>query len=79
MKPPKQLREKFATNYYDKSSFASKARLLQSIWRTERGYEYDKESVYANYLQLDFAKESGANFFTNGLWTLKIGIWILGR
>ena len=70
MKPPKHLRVNFKTDYYDRSSFASKARLLQSIWRTEKGYEYDKESVYGNYLQLDFAKESGANFLTPEIFEL---------
>ena len=67
MKPTKELREKFSTNYYDRSAFASKARLLQSMWRTEKGYEYEQ---YGNYLQLDFAKESGANFLTPEIFEL---------
>ncbi len=67
MKPPKHLREKYSTNYSDRSSFASKARLLQSIWRTEKGYNFEKQG---NYLQLDFAKESGANFLTKEIFEL---------
>lgn len=76
MKPPKHLRVKFATDYHDRSSFASKARLLQSIWRTEKGYELEekekgkRKEVYGNYLRLDFAKESGANFLTPEIFEL---------
>jgi len=57
----KELKEKFHTNYKDSSSFAEKARLLQSIWRTEKGYEFEK---YGNFLQEDFAKQTGANFLS---------------
>lgn len=70
MKPPKHLRINFKTNYPDRSAFASKTRLLQSICRTEKGYELEekvegkRKEVYGNYLKLDFAKESGANFLT---------------
>lgn len=67
MKPDKKLREKYRTNYYDKTDFASSARLLQSIWRTDMGYEYDK---YGNFLKVDFAVESGANFLTPGIFEI---------
>jgi hypothetical protein len=74
MKPPKPLRKKYNTDYHDRSSFASKARLLQSIWRTEKGYELEekrgKKKVYGNYLKQDFAKESGANFLTKEIFEL---------
>lgn len=53
MKPPKHLRKKYNTDYYDRYAFASKARLLQSISRTEKGYAFEK---YGNFLNLDFAK-----------------------
>ena len=43
MKPPKHLRVKFATDYHDQSAFASKARLLQGILRTEKGYELEEK------------------------------------
>ena len=64
MKPDKELRKKYETDYYDKTDFASNARLLQSIWRTENGFEFEN---YGNFLKLDFAKETGANFLTNGI------------
>ena len=67
MKPDKEIREKYKTDYYDKTDFASNARLLQSIWRTENGFEFDK---YGNFLKLDFAKETGANFLTNGIFKI---------
>ena len=76
MKPPKHLRKKYKTDYYERSAFASKARLLQSIWRSEKGYELEekvkgkRKGVYGNYLRLDFAKQSGANFLTKEIFEL---------
>jgi len=67
MKPAKKLREKYNTNYNDKTEFASKARLLQSIWRVEKGYDFEK---YGNYLKLDFAKKTGANFLTKRIFEI---------
>ena len=67
MKPPKHLRKRYKTDYYDRSAFASNARLLQSMWRTEKGFECKK---YGNYLKLDFAIESGANFLTKEIFEL---------
>ena len=67
MKPDKELRKKYETDYYDKTDFASNARLLQSIWRAENGFEFEK---YGNFLKLDFAKETGANFLTNGIFEI---------
>jgi len=67
MKPDKELRKKYETDYYDKTDFTSNARLLQSIWRTENGFEFDK---YGNFLKLDFAKETGANFLTSGIFEI---------
>ena len=67
MKPPQYLRKKYKTDYYERSAFASKARLLQSIWRSEKGYEFEK---YGNFLELHFAKESGANFITPEIFEL---------
>lgn len=60
-KPDKGLRIAYHTDYSGDNVFASKARLLQSIWRDKKGYEFER---YGNYLKLDFAKESGANFLT---------------
>jgi hypothetical protein len=66
-KPEKKLRIKYHTDYSNDNVFASKARLLQSIWRTERGYEFEK---YGNYLRRDFAKNTGKNFLTERIWEL---------
>jgi len=67
MNPDKELRKKYGTDYYDKTDFASNARLLQSIWRTENGFEFEK---YGNFLKLDFAKETGANFLTKEIFEI---------
>ena len=61
------LKIEYDTNYKDKTAFASRARLLQSIWRTEKGYEFEK---YGNFLKLDFAKKSGANFLTKEIYKI---------
>lgn len=66
-KPEKELRIKYHTDYSNDNVFASKARLLQSIWRTEKGYEFEK---YGNYLRIDFAKNTGRNFLTDRIWEL---------
>jgi len=63
-KPDADLRIDYNTNYSGDNVFASKARLLQSIWRKEKGYNFEK---YGNFLNLDFAKKSGANFLTKGI------------
>jgi hypothetical protein len=67
VRPDKELRERYETNYYDKTDFASNARLLQSIWRTEKGFEFEK---YGNFLKLDFAKETGANFLNKDIFEI---------
>lgn len=67
MKPNKQLRVKYHTDFADQSDFSSKARLLQSIWRTEKGFAYEK---YGNFLKLDFAKQTGANYLTEPIFEI---------
>jgi len=67
MRPNKKLREKYNTDYYDKSEFASKSRLLQSIWRVEKGYNFEK---YGNFLVLDTAEKTGANFLTKNIFKI---------
>lgn len=62
-KPDKNLRVQYNTDYSGDNIFASKARLLQSIWRVEKGFDFERER-YGNYLQLDVAKTVGANFLT---------------
>jgi hypothetical protein len=63
-KPDKELRIEYHTDYSGDNVFASKARLLQSVWRDEKGYDFER---YGNYLKLDFAKENGTNFLTKGI------------
>ena len=67
MKPSKETRRKYNIDYADSTEFTSNARLLQSIWRTEQGYEFDQ---YGNFLELDFAKKTGANFLTKGIFEI---------
>lgn len=67
MRPSKNIRQKFYTDYNDKSEFASKARLLQSIWRNENGYDFEK---FGNFIKLDFAKNTGANFLTDKIFEI---------
>jgi hypothetical protein len=67
MKPSKELRIKYKTDYNDRTDFASNTRLLQSIWRTKKGFEYEK---YGNFLKLYFAKETGANYLTKGIFEI---------
>ena len=69
MKISKELKEKFHTNYSDTTEFASKARLLQSIWRTEKGFEYDEEKL-GNYLIEKNAINNGENFLTKRIFEL---------
>lgn len=67
MKPNKEIRKRYFTDYRDSSVFASRARLLQSIWRTENNYDFEK---YGNYLPLKFSIESGANFLTRNIFEI---------
>ena len=67
MRPSKKIRVKYNTDYRDASVFAYKARLLQSVWRTENNYEFEK---YGNYLLEEFSIESGANFLTNNIFEI---------
>jgi hypothetical protein len=62
-----ELKKKFNTNYKDTTQFAEKARLLQSIWRIEKGYDFEK---YGNFLELEFAKKTGANFLTKNIFEI---------
>lgn len=67
MRIDKELKEKYHTDYRDLNPFAERARLLQSIWRTEKGYGFEK---YGNFLNLKFAKSTGANFLTENIFKI---------
>jgi hypothetical protein len=55
---------KFNAYYPADTDFAAHARLLQSIWRTKKGYPGLK---YGNFLDIDFAKSTKANFLTDNI------------
>lgn len=63
-KPSKALRIKYNTDYSKDNIFAAWARILQSIWREEKGFPKGKEK-YGNYLDFDFAKKHRVNFLTS--------------
>lgn len=53
-KPSKDLRKKFFTDYRDTTAFSSRARLLQSIWRDEKGFDFTGSPLKG--LELAFSK-----------------------
>lgn len=55
---------KFNAYYPNDTDFAAHARLLQSKWREKKGYPGLK---YGNFLEIDFAKSSKANFLTDNI------------
>jgi len=67
MSSSKELKKRYSTDYPDKTEFASNARLLQSIWRAQKGYAFAK---YGNLLDSKMAKEHGLNFLTRGIFEL---------
>lgn len=67
MKNNKHLRLKYHTDYADLSEFSAKARLLQSIWREEKGFDFEN---YGNFLKVNFAKNSDKNFLTKTIFEI---------
>ncbi len=61
-KPDSRLLEKYRANIKSDTAFRSHARLLQSIWREEKGYPMGD---LGNLLDESFAKSSKANFLTS--------------
>jgi hypothetical protein len=59
----KELKDKYHTDYSDITDFSSRARLLQNIWRKEKGFDTDKRK-YGNYLIEDIAKSKKEYFLT---------------
>jgi hypothetical protein len=55
---------KFNSYYPKDTDYATHARLLQSKWREKKGYPGLK---YGNFLDIDFAKSSKANFLTDNI------------
>ncbi|MDZ7859764.1 MAG: hypothetical protein U5O15_03710 [Candidatus Krumholzibacteriota bacterium] len=51
------------------NSFSAYARYLQSKWRVRKGYPKQKNKL-GNYLPVEFAKETKANFLTNRIGNL---------
>ncbi len=60
----KEIKKQFNTDYRDKSVFAENARLLQSIWRIEKGFPLNSKRGYGNFLGVEQAYFHEANFLT---------------
>ena len=63
-KPSKDELDKYCAYYGLDTPFASHARLLQSKWRVRKGYPIGK---LGNYIELDFAKRTKANYLTDNI------------
>ncbi len=61
-RPSPKLRKQYKTEYSDASAFAANARLLQSIWRDEKGIPLKR--IYGNFLNNEQAYCEEANFLT---------------
>ncbi len=66
--------DNLAKRYYvlegvDKSDFRRRARILQSIWRTERGYDIGVHSdrLLGSRLVMPWAEETLANYLTDAI------------
>lgn len=66
-RPSVEELKKYKVLYEKDTDFASNARLLQSKWRTSKGYPINevKKSNYGNFLETEFAKREKANFLTS--------------
>jgi hypothetical protein len=64
IKPTIEELKKYKAYYKSDTIFASNARLLQSKWRDGNGYQ---SRTYGNYLELEFAKRTKANFLTDNI------------
>jgi hypothetical protein len=63
-RPSKDERIKFNVEYPQDTDFSAYARLLQSKWRDKKGYP---ELKLGNFLDIEFAKTSKANFLTDNI------------
>ncbi len=65
-KPLNKLIIDYKVDVSGDTTFMSNARLLQAIWRKENYPEINyTDGEYGNYLPIDFAKDTKANFLTN--------------
>lgn len=64
IRPSESEMIKYYVHYPDDTDFAAHARLLQSKWRESKGYDKLK---YGNFLDIEFAKVSKANFLTENI------------
>lgn len=62
IRPPLILRKEYKTEFNDKSVFAANARLLQSIWRHEKGIPLKR--TFGNFLSTEQAYCNQLNFLT---------------
>ncbi len=63
-RPTKEEQIKYSTDYSKDTDFSAFARLLQSKWRDSKGYDYVK---YGNFLDVEFAKSTKANYLTDNI------------
>lgn len=61
LKPSENLLTKYHCLVKSDSVFSANARLLQSVWREQKGYPYEN---YGNQLPVEFAKRTRSNFLT---------------
>lgn len=64
IKPTKEELNRYKAYYQTDSPFAAHARLLQSNWRERKGYP---SGDYGNYLELEFARRTKANYLTENI------------
>ena len=63
-RPTKDEAEEYSVYYKPDTDFSAHGRLLQSKWRHKKGLPFEK---YGNFLPVDFAKASKANFITDNI------------
>lgn len=64
IRPKKEERIKYNVDYPPDTDFSAYARLLQSKWREENGMPASK---LGNFIDIEFAKSSKANFLTDNI------------
>lgn len=66
-RPPQELLKSKLAYYSEDSVFSANARLLQSVWRESNKYPI-QAGKHGNYVEVAYAKETGANFLTPTIW-----------